>query len=355
MANGTTVAASIYYSDTTTYTGAEGSKTNPYCIEDLYDLINNPRINKKPTSENLYYYYIVVKDIDMNDYVDYKYSPPLNKPLYFTKMDFKNHELRNITIFNTTNNINSNNPHIFIVMGHSTSTSIYNLKLTNFISYNSNVTIFAMNSDSVKYSRLYFYNCDFSIYADTTLEGIPTIALILRTDESSSGPYIYCYNCVFNIKANLSYGTDEGIIINDSNLYMNYCHIHLYIMKNLFLLIGDIGTFTSSYITGDIYGSTCYNNSLIGFYWEDTPTKLSNSYVNVNFHNTNPQNPTPIYSYFTTGTDNKTCGSACFINKSKLEGFAACPGTIANYYELTDEECKDASKLQEIGFLASAS
>ena len=78
MANGTTVAASIYYSDTTTYTGNAGSKTNPYCIEDLYDLIKNPRINTKPTSEDLYYYYIVVNDIDMNDYDDYKYSPPLD-------------------------------------------------------------------------------------------------------------------------------------------------------------------------------------------------------------------------------------------------------------------------------------
>ena len=54
MANGTTVAASIYYSDTTTYTGAGGSKTNPYCIEDLYDLINNFHINTQPTSEDLY-------------------------------------------------------------------------------------------------------------------------------------------------------------------------------------------------------------------------------------------------------------------------------------------------------------
>jgi hypothetical protein len=75
-----------------------------------------------------------------------------------------------------------------------------------------------------------------------------------------------------------------------------------------------------------------------------------NSYVNVNFHNTNPENPTPIYGYYTTNT--ASCGSAFFINKSKLEGFTACPGTITNYYELTDEECKDASKLQKIGFLA---
>ncbi len=42
---------------------------------------------------------------------------------------------------------------------------------------------------------------------------------------------------------------------------------------------------------------------------------------------------------------------AYFINKSKLEGFSACPATITNYYELTDEECKDANKLQKIGFL----
>ena len=76
---------------------------------------------------------------------------------------------------------------------------------------------------------------------------------------------------------------------------------------------------------------------------------LINSYVNVNFHNTNPENPTPIYGFNTTGT--ASCGSPFFINKSKLEGFTACPGTITNYYELTDEECKDVNKLQEIGFL----
>ena len=350
MANGTTVAASVYYSDTTTYTGAGGSKTNPYCIEDLYDLIKNPYINTKPKSEGLYYYYIVVNDIDMNDYVDYKYSPPLNISLYFTKMDFKNHELRNITIFNNNTSIDIN---IFSVMGHSTPTSIYNLKLTNFISYNSNVSIFTIsNNGNTSNCKLYFYNCDFSIYADTTLAGIPIITSIFTSEYSNNQPYIYCYNCVFNIKANLSFNVDTGSIIDDANLYMNYCHIHLYIIKNLYSLICQIGTFTSSYITGEIYGSTCYENALITF-WSDTLSKLSNSYVNVNFHNTNPQNPTPIYGYSETGT--QSCGSACFINKSKLEGFTACPANIANYYELTDEECKDASKLQEIGFLASAS
>ena len=351
MANGTTVAASVYYSDTTTYTGGAGSKTNPYCIEDLYDLINNPRINKKPNSEDSYYYYIVVNDIDMNDYDDYKYSPPLGILLYFTKMDFKNHELRNITIYNNTNtisNINDTTINIFNVMGHSTSTSIYNLKLTNYISYNSNVSIFTMCYNGLSYCKLYLYNCDFSIYADTSLAGFPIIALILRL-IGGGGLYVYCYNCVFNIKANLNYSETKGVIINDSNLYMYYCHIHLYIIKNLYSLINGIGTFTSSYITGDIYGSTCYANSLIAYNTTTLP-KLTNSYVNVNFHNTNPKNPTPIYGYYTTSQ--VSCGSAFFINKSKLEGFTACPANIANYYELTDEECKDVSKLQEIGFLA---
>lgn len=342
MANGTTVAASVYYSDTTTYTGNAGSKTNPYCIEDLYDLIKNPRINTKPTSEDLYYYYIVVNDIDMNDYDDYKYSPPVNISLYFTKMDFKNHELRNITIYN-----NSSESNIFNVMGHSTSTSIYNLKLTNFISYNSNVSIFAMNSD-VSDRKFYFHNCDFSIYADTSSTGFNIIGLILIAFPPTPASFVYCYNCVFNIKASLSYDDDKGVIIFDSNLYMYYCHIHLYIIKNLYTLIYKIGTFTSSYITGDIYGSTCWDNSLVTFDYT-VMSKLMNSYINVNFHNTNPENPTPIYGYSRTSG---SCGSACFINKSKLEGFTACPGTINNYYELTDEECKDASKLQKIGFLA---
>lgn len=343
MANGTTVAASVYYSDTTTYTGSAGSKTNPYCIEDLYDLINNPRINTQPTSEDLYYYYIVVNDIDMNDYDDYKYSPPLGISLYITKIDFKNHELRNITIYNNTNNIN-----IFNVRGHSTSTSIHNLKLTNFISYNSSVTIFAMNND-VSNCKFYFHNCDFSIYADTSSTGINIIGLILKSFQRTPVSSVYCYNCVFNIKASLNYSDDKGTIINDSQLYMYYCHIHLYIIKNLYSLIFPIGTFTSSYITGDIYGSTCYNNSLISYDYKVLP-KLMNSYVNVNFHNTNPKNPTHIYGY--SASSNASCGSAFFINKSKLEGFTACPANITNYYELTDEECKDASKLQEIGFLA---
>lgn len=338
MANGTTVAASIYYSDTTTYTGAGGSKTNPYCIEDLYDLINNPHINTKPTSVDLYYYYIVVNDIDMNDYDDYKYSPPLGISLYFTKIDFKNHELRNITIYNSS----SPTKNIFNVMGHSTSTSIYNLKLTNYISFNSCVTLFAIDN-KVTNCKFYFYNCDFSIYTDTTLTGINPIESILGSNDNYT-EYVYCYNCIFNIKANLSFDINHGIIINNGNLYMYYCHIHLYIIKKLYSLISKIGTFTSSYITGDIYGSTCNNNSLIYYL---TANKLINSYVNVNFHNTNPKNPTPIYGCNASGT---ACGSAFFINKSKLEGFTASPG-ITNYYELTDEECKDVNKLQEIGFL----
>lgn len=335
MANGTTVAASVYYSDTTTYTGNAGSKTNPYCIEDLYDLIKNPTINTKPTSENLYYYYIVVNDIDMNDYDDYKYSPPLNISLYIKKIDFKNHELRNITIYN---NSRSN---IFNVMTYSsaTSSSIYNLKLTNFISYNSTVSIFSNGTES---SKFYFYNCDFSIYADTTLAGTNIIGLILGADYVNSLP-IYCYNCIFNIKGNFP-SNNPGHILDENSLYIYYSHIHLYVIRNLYSLIQNIGAFNSSYITGDIYGSTCNNNSLI--YYLVAP-KLFNSYINVNFHNTNPKNPTPIYGFYGDGT---SCGSAFFINKSKLEGFTASPG-ITNYYELTDEECKDVNKLQKIGFL----
>ncbi len=85
---------------------------------------------------------------------------------------------------------------------------------------------------------------------------------------------------------------NNGTIINDFQLYMYYCHIHLYIIKNLYTLISGsgIGTFTSSYITGDIYGSTCWNNSLITYDY-NVLSKLMNSYVNVNFHNTNPKNP----------------------------------------------------------------
>ena len=135
---------------------------------------------------------------------------------------------------------------------------------------------------------------------------------------------------------------------------MYYCHIHLYIIKNLYSIYDIIGTFTSSYITGDIYGSTCIDNSLIcsksTITYSYLTKKLINSYVNVNFHNTNPENPTPIYGFNTTSTG-ISCGPAFFINKSKLEGFTACPVNIANYYELTDEECKDLSKLHEIGFL----
>lgn|SRR5574343_257016 len=340
MANGTTVAASVYYSDTTTYTGNAGSKTNPYCIEDLYDLIKNPYINKQPRSPDLYYYYIVVNDIDMNDYDYYKYSPPLNISLYFIKIDFKNHELRNITFYNI-----STPATMFEILGMYNS-SIHNLKLTNFISVNSCVTVFETNN-VVDYFNFYFYNCDFSIYTDTTLFGKPVIKTIMTSAMMNTGYHIYCYNCIFNIKGNLLYGSSTGSIINDYSLCMYYCHIHLYIIKNLYSILSDIGTFTSSYITGDIYGSTCNNNSLIN---SSTVSKLINSYVNVNFHNTNPENPTPIYGC-KTGTG-LSCGSAFFINKSKLEGFTACPAKIANYYELTDEECKDLSKLQEIGFLA---
>lgn len=336
MANGTTVAASVYYSDTTTYTGNAGSKTNPYCIEDLYDLIENPYINEQPQSD-LYYYYIVVNDIDMNDYDEYKYSPPLNISLYFIKIDFKNHELRNITFYNISTAT------MFKIRGMYNS-SIHNLKLTNFISVNSRVTVFATHNTAN--FNFYFYNCDFSIYADTT-SGYSVIKIIMTDAMSNSIYNVYCYNCIFNIKGNLSYGSITGSIIDEYSIYMYYCHIHLYIIKNLYHIFSNIGTFTSSYITGDIYGSTCYNNALI---YSSTASRLVNSYINVNFHNTNPENPTPIYGFNTTNTG-LSFGSTFFINKSKLEGFTACPAKVQNYYELTDEECKDLSKLQEIGFL----
>jgi hypothetical protein len=64
--NGNIKSANIYYSDDVTYTGTPGTETNPFCVEDFWDMTN---LNEYATFTNTHFR--LVNTIDFDDYPEF--------------------------------------------------------------------------------------------------------------------------------------------------------------------------------------------------------------------------------------------------------------------------------------------
>lgn len=361
MANGTLVSAAVYYSDDTKFTGEAGTATNPLCIEDFYDLISNgftAYINRCA---------LLVEDINMNDYDDYKYNIGC-RWVKFYDIDGKdpytgiNHEIRNITTMNKPTSVDG----IFIIetTQHATRT-VKNINFYNFISYNSSETIFRCGPTSSNIYKLLISNCNFTSYVykpngdSQSSSAVCTLFADNRKNDTCSGnetidvKTITYRNCKFVIKGVLNY-----TLINEyhravfNHCVMEYCHIFLDLKKH-FTRLFYYSNINMTYVTGSIemdgstthtLGNYIFDNG--GFY--TAYNQLSNSYFNIDVSGTVTENCLRLYN---DDTERLDVNGPSFVNITK-----AGTGTFKDpnkefFFLLTDTECKSITKMEEIKFL----
>lgn len=303
MANGTIVGMLEYIeregiTTSESFSGSAGTTTNPYAVEDVYDLITIT------SRQNLYFR--LVNDIDFNDHPTYKFGCSTNigtntNYLSGKKLDSSDrYRIRNV-IFNSS--------------GRFRSLAVSDVIFSNII-VNSDVTISIFQSCMLT-------NCSVGIFANKALGKtvIPTGYDI--TDTS------------FNIKGTIT-----------SALYTNsrtFTRSHIYLNNlNVSGALFDSGTFTSSYITGSVTPM----GSVLDMYCSSTTWADSYAAVKVNCDSSVTVNTIP-----SSGT--LTCNGTCFIDKGLLPDTAVLKEST-NLYYLTTEQATDPDYLNSIGFVVAA-
>jgi len=207
--NGNTIAANIYFNDDVTYTGTAGSETNPYCIEDFWDLVLASSYSATLNPFNLDHtdmYALFVKDIDMNDYPDittqimngtvtYKYITYTFTftafKLLWRQIDGAGYCLRNLCVYGNT--FGSSYKGVFYKYATAFKLKIKNLNIINFISYSNN-SLFSTHGEGTV-SSLTFEKCNFGVYYYNLTNGF-----IVSLINSQYVYYSKFEKCTFNFK-----------------------------------------------------------------------------------------------------------------------------------------------------------
>ena len=379
--NGNTIAANIYFNDDVTYTGTAGSETNPYCIEDFWDLVLASSYSATLNPFNLNHtdmYALFVKDIDMNDYSDittqimngivtYKYTTYTftftSFKLLWAQIDGAGYCLRNLCVYGNTFGT-SPSQGIFCKYATTFNLKIKNLNIINFISYSNN-SLFSTNGEGIS-SSLTFEKCNFGVYYYNLTNGF-IVSLI-------NSQYIYYSKfekCTFNFKGSCY---NMALLVNSSYSkasIFNLCHINIDKMNGIGCLFhclnGDsynrFGGTYFTYITGRMRNVTTGlvgnaentflvsggSSSFMGNFFN----KFIMNYINVKleYNKTSAPgvvrivgNPT-IYPSPAPNVINETnlidgAYPSSFINK----------GDNTNIRHITDTQLKDPVFLNSIGF-----
>lgn len=360
MANGTLVSAAVYYSDDAKFTGEAGTATNPLCIEDFYDLISNgftAYINRCA---------LLVKDINMNDYDDYKYNIGC-RWVNFYDIDGKdpytgiNHEIRNITTMNKPTSIDG----IFIIETIRNGTrTVKNINFYNFICYNSSETLFRCGPTDNDTYKLLISNCNFTSYVhkppyDNDIQYSPVHNVYtLFADNRKASNYsgdetidvktITYRNCKFVIRGVLNYifsNNYHRAVFNHCD--MEYCHIFLDLKKH-FTNLFSYANVNMTYVTGSVemIGTSRQRNYIFDNLASYTPySQLTNSYFNIEVSGTTSEYGLRLCN----GPINVTGPS--FVNITKVAHQAFENPNKEFFFLLTDTECKSITKMKEINFL----
>ena len=232
--NGTMKSQAEYYGDSTKYTGAAGSSTNKWVIEDVFDLVAASGSEK---------YYELVNDIDFNDHPTYKFGITSSIGSYM-RLYGNNHKIRNILIKNSN---------VFDVY------SVRDLIFENVVIFSSEYGLF-----SIRESGSLLRNVRIGVYFSGA-----SLTKIFNGSRTAS-----CEGCTFNYK-----GTVNSLDFSDYATYKN-CHINLDIKNtNTIVTTMNLRTLTDSYVTGKIVNTDGGNFNLSG-------TLNGNSYFAVNYAST---------------------------------------------------------------------
>lgn len=377
--NGNTIAANIYFNDNVTYTGTAGSETNPYCIEDFWDLVLVSSYPYSATPFNLDHtdrYGLFVKDIDMNDYPDittqimngtvtYKYTTYTftftSFKLLWAQIDGAGYCLRNLCVYGNTFGT-SPSQGIFHKYAATFKLKIKNLNIINFISYSNNSLFSTYGEGTV--SSLTFEKCNFGVYYYNLTNGF-IVSLI-------NSQYIYYSKfekCTFNFKGSCYYMALLGNSSYSSKPTFNLCHINIDKMNSMGCLFHSRSTdYTTyggtyfTYITGRmrnvvvpaatepsvllVYSSTF--SPIESFFY-----KFIMNYVNIKLEY--DKTATPQNLRITSTSTVYPSPAPNVINETNLVDGAyplamVNKGNNTNIRHITDTQLKDPVFLNSIGF-----
>jgi len=303
MANGTMVAANVYFSDSSTYTGDAGTETNPYCVEDIYDLL---AIN---AYENSALFFMLVENIDFNSHPTYKYGLTTTASLINMNLATllgNGKEIRNVIAKCSTSTY-----YIFIFK------KVKDLKFLNFINLASGLCPFNAELESCQISGYY---------------SSPTTENIVNNDSSSVS------NCSINIKAKASR------LLRIPKLINTHFNVDILTTQNIFFrpTVSNSESMTNSYLTGKIKSTYSGNNPISIL---ENVSYFSNSYIATEI--TVEADKAVKLMSSTAYAPNSTT----FVDKELAGITSENEQEKSNLYYLTTEQCKSAEYLESIGFL----
>lgn len=379
--NGNTIAANIYFNDDVTYTGTAGSETNPYCIEDFWDLVLCSSYPDSLNPFNLNHtdmYALLVKDIDMNDYPDittqimngtvtYKYTTYTftftSFNLLWAQIDGAGYCLRNLCVYGNTFGSSPTNG-IFYKYATSFKLKIKNLNIINFISYTNNSLFSTYGEGTV--SSLTFEKCNFGVYYYNLTNGFISSLICSQYIH-----YSKFEKCTFNFKGSCHHMALLGNRDYGTKPTFNLCHINIDKMNGMGCLFNcrtsedytKYGGTYFTYITGrmrNVVITTSSETSVFLVYYGVTSSyvlpffnKFIMNYVNIKleYDKTAPPQNLKITS---TSTAYPSPAPNVINETNLIDG--AYPlaiinkGSDTNIRHITDTQLKDPVFLNSIGF-----
>jgi hypothetical protein len=374
--NGNIKSANIYYSDDVTYTGVAGTETNPFCVEDFWDMTN---LNEYATFTNTHFR--LVNTIDFDDYPEFfegfinrnlpkknsagviSYVGSVSGDIYKTTksvvFDGYNNTFRNIVLYGIYySSAGEYGPAIFGFGINDGGSIIKNLRVVNFIC-SSNSGLFSGSGSS-----LTFIGCDFGIYKLNN-NSFWLNNICFSTSTLSQNRALF-ERCTINFKGNTLIRTNLLQSYGNNHVY-KYCHINLDVFRwtNSFMTLSSSGLYQFTYITGRIrnYGQLCFSNDTLTAGWPDKTFIVNNalnsilmSYINLRLETSSKLNYggglALIWSVPTAPMTPFIINITKLSNNNTIPIIASMDGGAA-IKKLTDEQLKDIDYLLSLGFSVS--
>lgn len=379
--NGNIKSADVYYSDDVTYTGTPGTETNPFCVEDFWDMTN---LNEYATFTGTHFR--LVNTIDFDDYPEFfegfinrnlpkknsageiSYVGSVDAAIYITNksvvFDGYNNTFRNIVFYGIyhINSVGKYGPALFSFSTNDGNNIIKNLRVINLIC-SSNSGLFGVLGTN---ASITFIGCDFGIYKLNN--NSCWLNNICYPCSSTASRRAVFERCTINFKGNTIIRPTLTLIQSYGNNHIyKYCHINLDVFnwENSFISLSiatDAGLYQFTYITGRIrnynqvfyissdFSSYNYNNS---FFRYDRFNNFTMSYINLKLETSRELNyGRGLVIYEGTPTTPLT---PFIVNITKLSNNNTIP-IYAGYNggnaikKLTDEQLKDTNYLLGLGF-----
>lgn len=305
--------------------GGKGTKENPYLIDDLWDYL---QMNSKISSANASLYFQLTKDIDMNNYEDYKFEiPDLCKisKAYECHLDGNNHSIKNIIVKD------SGRPIFFNF--ETNYGELKNIKFENLILMNvsSGTGLFQSKNFKNVHIGCFIFDSD------------------LRYLFPNTGQQGNTQDCSFNIKGKLVNGVSFWTTCAGQYDSLERVHINLDIFSDDYpgsnqgiILFGSYANLDNVYYTGKFKIKKINSYTGIKIFYSGY---LKNSYCNIDIEL--PKSIINVNSISAT--------SFSFANQDKIRhfdedvsGITFSPST--NFSFLTDEQCRNPDTLLELGF-----